>query len=99
MGYALALIVLGALILMDKMGAGYGVKEGWPLVVIALGLGGIIRNVKSVFAWMTTILGILMLSTKFYTIQIKLPALVKTYFGPIVLIVVGILWLFIYRRD
>ncbi len=99
MGYALALSVLGALILMDKMGAGYGVKEGWPLVVIALGLGGVLRNVKSIFAWLTMIFGVLMLSTKFYTIQIKLPALVKTYFGPIVLIVIGLLWLFIYRRD
>ncbi len=99
MGYALALVVLGSLIMLDKMGAGYGVKEGWPLVVIALGLGGVLRNIKSIFAWLTMILGVLMLSTKFYTIQIKLPALVKTYFGPIVLIVIGLLWLFIYRRD
>ena len=39
MGLALALIVMGILILLDRMGMGYGLREGWPWVVIALGVG------------------------------------------------------------
>ena len=36
MGLALALIVMGVLILLDRMGMGYGLREGWPWLVIAL---------------------------------------------------------------
>ena len=32
MGLALALIVMGILILLDRMGTGYGLREGWPWV-------------------------------------------------------------------
>ena len=39
MGLGLALVALGVLILLDRMGAGYGLREGWPWVVVALGSG------------------------------------------------------------
>ena len=47
MGLALALIVMGVLILLDRTGMGYGLREGWPWVVVALGIGGLFRNTKS----------------------------------------------------
>ena len=40
MALALALIVMGVLIFLDRAGAGYGLREGWPWMVIALGIGG-----------------------------------------------------------
>ena len=40
MGLALALIVMGVLILLDRMGMHYGLREGWPWLIIALGIGG-----------------------------------------------------------
>ncbi len=99
MGLALALIVMGVLILLDRMGMGYGLREGWPWVVIALGVGGLFRNKKSVPAWITTIIGIFILSARYYSIHIKFPAVVKTYFLPILLIVIGLLWLWKYKKD
>jgi len=99
MGFALALIVMGVLILLDRMGAGYGLREGWPWIVVALGLGGLFRNRKSLAGWITTILGIFILGTRYYSIHISIPAVIKTYFLPILLIVIGLLWLWRYKKD
>ncbi len=99
MGLALALIVMGVLILLDRMGAGYGLKEGWPWLVVALGLGGLLRNSKSVAAWGTTIIGILILGARYYSIHLSVPVFVKAYFLPVLLIVIGFIWLLKYRKD
>lgn len=99
MGLALALIVMGVLILLDRMGTGYGLREGWPWVVIALGIGGVLRNRKSLPAWITTIIGVLILGARYYSIHISVPAVIKIYFLPILLIVIGLLWLWRYRKD
>jgi hypothetical protein len=99
MGLALALIVMGILILLDRTGMGYGLREGWPWVVIALGLGGLFRNKKSLPAWITTILGIFILCARYYSIHIRFPVYVKTYFLPVLLIVIGLLWLWKYKKD
>jgi amino acid transporter len=68
-------------------------------VVIALGVGGLFRNKKSVPAWMTTIIGIFILSARYYSIHIQFPVVVKTYFLPVLLIVIGLLWLWRYKKD
>ena len=99
MGLGLALIALGALILLDRIGAGYGLKEGWPWVVIALGVGGLFRNKKSVPAWITVIIGIFILGAKYYSLHISIPVVIRTYFLPILLIVIGLLWLWKYKKD
>jgi uncharacterized membrane protein HdeD (DUF308 family) len=99
MALALALIVMGLLILLDRMGAGYGLREGWPWLVIALGIGNLFRNGRSVAGWITTLVGILILGSRYYSIHLSLPAFVKAYFLPVLLIVIGILWLLKYRKD
>lgn len=99
MGSALALIVMGILILLDRMGMGYGLREGWPWVVIALGIGGLFRNRKSLAAWVTMIIGILILGARYYSIHIRFPIVIKTYFLPVLLIFIGLLWLWKYRKD
>ncbi len=99
MGLGLVLIVLGVLILLDRMGAGYGLKEGWPWVVVALGIGGIFRNRKSLAAWITTLVGILIVGAKFYSIQMSIPRAVKVYFLPVLLIIIGLLWLWKHKKD
>ena len=99
MGLALALIAMGVLIFLDRMGTGYGLREGWPWMMIALGIGGLVRNRKSLAAWITTILGIIILGAKFYSIHISVPVVIKTYFVPILLIVIGLLWLWRYKKD
>jgi predicted membrane protein len=99
MGLGLALLALGALILLDRMGMGYGLREGWPWVVIALGVGGIFRNRKSPAAWITMIIGIFILGARYYSIHIRFPVLIKTYFLPILLIVMGLFWLWKYKKD
>jgi len=99
MGFALALIVMGVLILLDRMGTGYGLREGWPWIVIALGTGGLFQNRKSVTAWITTILGIFILGGRYYSIHISIPAVIKIYFLPALLIVIGLLWLWRYKKD
>ena len=99
MGLALALIVMGVLIFLDRVGTGYGLREGWPWIVIAIGTGGLFRNRKSLAAWITTILGIFVLGGRYYSIHISIPAIIKTYFLPVVLIVVGLLWLWRYKKD
>jgi hypothetical protein len=99
MGLALALVVMGVLILLDRMGMGYGLREGWPWVVIALGVGGLFRNKKSLPAWITTVIGIFILGSRYYSIHIKFPSFVKTYFLPILLIAIGLLWLWKYKKE
>ena len=99
MGLGLALIVMGVLIFLDRMGAGYGLREGWPWVVVALGVGGILQNRKSLAAWITTIIGIFVLGARYYSIHISFPAVISTYFLPILLIVIGLLWLWRYKKD
>jgi hypothetical protein len=99
MAFSLALIVIGILVMLDRMGAAYGLKEGWPWVVVALGAGGLLRDVRSVPSWITTLLGILILNSRYYSIHLKLPVAAKTYFLPVVLIVLGLLSLWKYRKD
>ncbi|MFB3886071.1 MAG: hypothetical protein ACE144_12645 [Thermodesulfobacteriota bacterium] len=99
MGLGLALVVMGVLILMDRMGAGYGLREGWPWVVVALGVGGIFRNKKSLAAWITAIIGVFVLGARYYSIHISFPSIFRTYFLPILLIAIGLIWLFKYRKD
>jgi hypothetical protein len=99
MGLALALIVMGVLIFLDRLGTGYGLREGWPWLVVALGIGGIHRNRKSLAAWVTTILGILILGAKYYSIQFSIPSIIKIYFLPVLLIAIGLLWLLRHKKD
>jgi hypothetical protein len=99
MGLALTLIVLGALILMDRMGMGYGLREGWPWLVVALGIGSLFRNRRSPAGWITTLIGVLILGSRYYSIHLSIPAFVKAYFFPVLLIVIGILWLLKYRKE
>jgi hypothetical protein len=99
MGLALALIVMGVLIFLDRMGAGYGLREGWPWLVIALGIGGIFRNKKSMAAWVTTIMGIFILGGRYYSIHVSFPGFIRTYFLPVLLIAIGFLWLLRHKKD
>jgi hypothetical protein len=99
MGLALALIVMGILIFLDRMGTGYGLREGWPWMVIALGVGGLFQKRKSLAAWLTTIIGIFVLGAKFYSIHISVPTIIKIYFLPVLLIVIGLLWLWRHKKD
>jgi predicted membrane protein len=99
MGLALALIVLGVLIFLDRMGTGYGLREGWPWMVIALGIGGIFHNRKSLAAWVTTIVGICILGAKYYSIHLSIPVVIRTYFLPIVLIIIGLFWMWRHKKD
>lgn len=89
-GIALALVVTGLLILLDRMGSGYGLREGWPWMIVALGVGIIFRNKKSLVAWVTTMIGIIILGSRYYSIHISFPAILGTYFLPILLIIIGV---------
>ena len=100
MGLGLPLIALGVLILSDRMGTGYGLKEGWPWIIVALGVGNLFRNIRSLPAWITAIIGILIVGSKYYSFHdISIPAIVKTYFLPALLIVMGLIWLWKYSKD
>ena len=99
MGLALALIVMGVLIFLDRLGAGYGLKEGWPWLVVALGIGGLFRNTRILAAWITTILGIFILGSRYYSIHLSIPSIIKIYFLPVLLIVIGLLWLWRFKKD
>ena len=99
MGLALVLIVLGILIFMERMGIGYGIREGWPWMVVALGFGGLLRKTKSLAAWITILIGIFILATKYYSMDIQVPHPIKAYLLPVILIVVGLLWLYRHKRD
>ncbi|MGQ9510264.1 MAG: LiaF transmembrane domain-containing protein [Thermodesulfobacteriota bacterium] len=99
MGFALALIIMGVLIFLDRSGFGYGVREGWPWLVIALGIGGLLKNRKSLMAWFTTLIGIFILGSKYYSLHLSIPRGIKTYFLPVLLIFIGLLWLLRYKKD
>jgi hypothetical protein len=99
MSLALALIVMGALIFLERSGMGYGLREGWPWMVIALGAGGILRNRRSFPGWITAIIGILILGGKYYSIHISVPGVIKVYFLPVLLILIGLFWLLKYKKD
>ncbi len=94
LGLALALIVLGVLILLDRMGIAYGVREGWPWLVVAFGVGGLFRNRKSLAAWVITIIGIFILVARYYSF----PAIIRTYLLPAFLIAIGFLLLSRYAN-
>jgi hypothetical protein len=68
-------------------------------MVIALGVGGIFRNRKSLAAWLTTIIGIFGLGTRYYSIHISIPAIIKTYLLPVLLILVGLVWIWRHKKD
>ena len=99
MGFSVALIVMGILIILDRMGTSYGLKEGWPWIVVALGAGGLLRDIKSIPGWITTLIGIFILNARYYSIPLTIPAAIKTYFLPIVLIVLGLVMLWKYKKD
>lgn len=99
MGFALVLIVMGVLIFLDRAGADYGLRQGWPWMVVALGFGGVVRNRRSLPAWVAMIVGFMILGGKYYSIKFSVPGMVKTYFLPALLIALGFLWLLKYRRD
>lgn len=99
MGFSLALIVMGFLIMLDRMGMGYGLRQGWPWIVVALGVGGLLRNLRSIPGWITAVIGILILYEGRYFIPIRIPPAVKTYFVPILLISLGLFWLWKYKKD
>ena len=99
MGLGLALIAVGMLILMERVDVGYGLREGWPWIVVALGVGNIFRNTKSLPAWVTAIIGLLILGAKYYSVNVAVPMIVKTYFLPTLLIVIGLLWMWKYTKD
>jgi predicted membrane protein len=99
MGLALALIVMGLLIFLDRMGTGYGLREGWPWMMVALGVGGLIHNRKSLGAWTTTVVGFLILGAKYYSIHLSIPVVMRKYFLPILLIVIGLLWMWRHKKD
>ncbi len=99
MGLALVLMVMGVLIFLERAGMGYGLREGWPWVVIALGVGGILRNRRSFPGWITMIIGILILGEKYYSIHFSVPNLIRVYFLPVFLIFLGLLWMWIYKKE
>ena len=99
MGLALALVAMGILTLMDQMGKPYGFREGWPWIIVALGIGRLYRNSRSIPGWITTLLGVLILGAKYYTLNIRFPSGLKLYFLPILLILLGLIWLFLYRKE
>jgi hypothetical protein len=99
MGFSLALIVMGFLVMLDRMGTSYGLREGWPWIVVALGAGGLLKDIRSVPGWVTTLIGIFILNGRYYSIHIKFPPAVKTYFLPALLIALGIIWIWRYHKD
>ena len=90
---------MGILIILDRMGTPYGLREGWPWVVVALGAGGLLRNIRSIPGWITTLIGIFILNARYYSIHVKIPGAIKTYFLPILLIGLGLIWLWKYKKD
>ena len=99
MGLGLTLIAVGVLIFLERMSAGYGLREGWPWIIVALGVGNIFRDTKSLPAWVTAIVGALILGSKYYSVNVSVPATIKTYFLPGLLIVIGLLWMWKYTKD
>ena len=99
MGISLALIVMGTLIFLERMNVAYGLKDGWPWVIVALGVGGLYKNTRSVAGWLATIVGILILGTKYYSVNVGVSSTVKTFFIPVLLIVIGLVCLLKFKKD
>ena len=99
MKLGLALVAVGVLIFLDRIGTGYGIREGWPWIIVALGIGGIFSDRKSIAAWVTMIIGIFILGGKYCSLRFSIPGVIRTYFLPILLIVIGLLWLWKYQKD
>ena len=99
MGLSLALIVMGTLIFLDRMEYTYGLEEGWPWVIVALGIGGLYKNTRSVTGWIATIVGVLILGGKYYSVHLGFPPAVKTYFLPVLLVVLGLVFLWKFKKD
>jgi hypothetical protein len=99
MGISFALIVMGVLVFLDRMNAAYGLKDGWPWVIVALGLGGLHRNTRSVTGWLATIIGGLLVGSKYYSVHVGLHPTVKTFFVPVLLILIGVLCLWKFTKD
>ena len=99
MGISLALIVMGTLIFLERMNVAYGLKDGWPWVIVALGVGGLYKNTRSVAGWLATIVGILILGTKYYSVNVGASSTVKTFFIPVLLIVIGLVCLLKFKKD
>ncbi len=99
MGFSPALIVMGILVMLDRMGTSYGLREGWPWIVVALGAGGLFKDIRSVPAWVTTLIGIFVLHSNYYSIHVKFAAAIATYFLPALVIVLGIMWIWRYHKD
>ncbi len=99
MGISLALIVLGTLIFLERMHVAYGLKDGWPWVIVALGIGGLYKNTRSVAGWLATIVGVLILGTKYYSVNVGVSSTVKTFFIPVLLIVIGLICLWKFKKD
>jgi hypothetical protein len=81
------------------MDTGYGLREGWPWLVVALGIGGLFRSRRSLAAEITTILGIFILGSGYYSIHLSIPSIIKIYFLPVLLIVIDLLWLWRFKKD
>ncbi|WP_409342419.1 LiaF transmembrane domain-containing protein [Paenibacillus sp. MBLB4367] len=65
-GFALFLIACGALILLDKVGFGFGWLMGYliPLAMVGLGFYGV-KNGKTFFGWVIMVIGAIILLGKF----------------------------------
>ena len=99
MGVSLALIVMGTVIFLERMNVAYSLKEGWPWVIVALGIGELYKNTRSVAGWLATVVGVLILGGKYYSVHVKVPTTVKTYFVPVLLIVIGLICLWKFKKD
>jgi hypothetical protein len=97
MGISFALIVMGVMVFLDEMDAPYGLKDGWPWVIVALGLGNLYKNIRSVSGWLATIVG--GLSVVYYAMPKGLHPTVKTLFVPVLLIVIGLIGLWKFAKD
>ena len=96
MGISFALIVMGVLVFLDRMNAAYGLKDGWPWVIVALGLGGLYKNSKSVSGWLATIIGGLIVGSNYSD---RLHPTIKTFFVPVLLILIGVICLWKFTKD
>jgi len=99
MTLAFTLFVMGVLLLMDRMGIGYGLREGWYWLIIALGIGHLFQNGWSFTGLSTMMIGLLILGNQYYSMHFSVPYFVKTYFLPVLLIMLGLLWCRKYRKN
>jgi len=64
-GWAIVLIVLGSLILLDKLNFGFGHLMGYviPVIMVLLGYVGV-KNGSKFFGWVILVIGIMILLGK-----------------------------------